>query len=215
MRQNGVTRVVVSAAIIALIGVTGCAGASTPRKTLQAFSSEQQLADLFIEALGTHAVVIGTDGKDLHFTSLRLGPRAETTDRYARANAAKGETRSHGFYYRQQSEHAGLIGQPIIGGGQAAQSQLRRESASLLYLRNRSLRLTEVGTLESRPDAAGTNDGCVASCVDWYGNSQPLFVRDRIFALLGYEIVEGKIDGAAITETRRISFAPHWVDALP
>jgi hypothetical protein len=54
----------------------------------------------------------------------------------------------------------------------------------------------------------------VASCVDWYGNSRPLFLRNRVFALLGYEIVEGEMSGRGITETRRISFAPHWVNHL-
>ena len=164
-----------------------------------------------IEALGANAVVIGTDGKDLHFTSLRLDVRAEAVDRYTRANAAQGETRSHGFYYRPQGEE-GLVGLPIIGGGQAAHNQLRRQSASLLFLRNRSLRLTELGTLDSHGDANSANDGCLASCVDWYGNSRPLFARNRIFALLGYEIVEGRLSGTGIVETRRISFAPHWLD---
>lgn len=44
--------------------------------------------------------------------------------------------------------------------------------------------------------------------MDWYGNSRPLFVRGRVFALLGYEIVEGRVDAKRITETRRVSFAP-------
>jgi hypothetical protein len=168
-----------------------------------------------IEALDKNAVVIGTDGRDLHFTSLRLGRRAETADRYIRANAAQGETRSHGFYYRQYDEDEGLVGLPIIDGDEAASSQLRKESASLLYLRNRGLKLRELGTLDSRADVGATNDACRASCVDWYGNSRPLFVKNRVFALLGYEIVEGVVSGASMIETRRISFAPHWVDALP
>ena len=167
-----------------------------------------------IEALGTNAVIVGTDGRDLHFTSVRLGERAEAANRYTRANAAQGETRSHGFFYREQSRDEGLVGLPIIGGGRSAAGQLRQQSASLLYLRNRSLRLSELGTLDSRADAAGANDGCRASCVDWYGNSRPLFVRNRVFALLGYEIVEGRLDGAQIMETRRISFSPHWLDSV-
>ena len=77
----------------------------------------------------------------------------------------------------------------------------------MLFLRNQSLRLTELGALDSRPEA-GANDGCRASCVDWYGNSRPLFVGNRVFALMGYEIVEGAIAGNALTETRRITFSP-------
>jgi hypothetical protein len=133
-----------------------------------------------IEALGANAVVIGSDGADLHFTSVRLANHPVARDRYTRRNAAQGETRSHGFFYKPETEYDGLVGLPIIGGGQAAGRNLRHESASLLYLRNQSLSFSELGTLDSRP--AGSNDGCRASCVDWYGNSRPLFVRKRVRA---------------------------------
>jgi len=163
-----------------------------------------------IEALGANAVVIGSDGADLHFTSVRLSGYPIARDRYTRRNAAQGETRSHGFYYKQDNEYEGLVGLPIIGGGQPASRHLRHESASLLYLRNQSLSLTELGTLDSRP--AQASDACRASCVDWYGNSRPLFVRKRVFALMGYEIVEGRVLENRIAEVRRVSYAPQSGD---
>ncbi len=55
---------------------------------------------------------------------------------------------------------------------------------------------------------ASNNDGCRASCVDWYGNSRPLFIRSRVLALMGYELVEGRVDGDGIVETRRVNFSP-------
>jgi hypothetical protein len=166
-----------------------------------------------IEVLAGNAVVVGSDGRDLHFTSLLLARRPRAVDRYTRANAAQGETRSHGFFYKAESEQDGLLGLPIIGGRQGAARQLRHESASLLYLRNRSLSFRELGTLDSRP--ASMNDGCRVSCVDWYGNSRPLFLRGRVFALMGYEIVEGRVDADKIAEIRRISFAPGPVAIAP
>jgi hypothetical protein len=49
--------------------------------------------------------------------------------------------------------------------------------------------------------------------VDWYGNARPLFLGERIFALMGYELVEGRLGGTRagerIEERRRISFAPN------
>ncbi|HYC48189.1 MAG TPA: beta-propeller domain-containing protein [Burkholderiales bacterium] len=166
-----------------------------------------------IEALGRDAVIVGSDGRDLHFTSLRLGARPQTADRYTRPNAAQGETRSHGFYYRASANDEGLVGLPIIGGRQAASGQLRRAAASVLFLRKRALTLTELGTLDSQAERSA-NDACVASCVDWYGNSRPLFLRNRVFALMGYELVEGALSGGRITETQRVSFAPHWIDRI-
>jgi hypothetical protein len=70
------------------------------------------------------------------------------------------------------------------------------------------LRFSELGTLDARTGASERNDGCRASCVDWYGNSRPLFVRGRVFALMGYELVEGEVSDRRIVETRRINFAP-------
>jgi hypothetical protein len=50
-----------------------------------------------IEALGNDVVVIGAQGRDLHFSSIRLGAQAAIATRYIRADAAQGESRSHGF----------------------------------------------------------------------------------------------------------------------
>jgi hypothetical protein len=166
-----------------------------------------------IEALGTNAVAVGSDGKDLHFTSLRLTGIPMAVRRYTREGAAQGETRSHGFYYRPEGEEIGLLGLPIVGGGERASRQLREESAAVLYLRNDDLSLSEVGILDARPGAAERQDGCRASCLDWYGNSRPLFMKRRVFALMGYEIVEGALRQHRIVEMRRISFAPRAGDS--
>lgn len=161
-----------------------------------------------IEALGAHALVAGSDGRDLHFTTVRLARFPVTIDRYTRKDASQGEARSHGFFYKPESEADGLLGLPIVGGNEPGTRHLRKTSAALLYLRNRGLSLSELGTLGAQPGDAERNDGCRASCVDWYGNSRPLFVRGRVFALMGYELVEGRVGEKSITEMRRVSFAP-------
>ncbi|HRD99586.1 MAG TPA: hypothetical protein PLA97_24630, partial [Rubrivivax sp.] len=56
------------------------------------------------------------------------------------------------------------------------------------------------------------DDGCKASCVDWYGHARPIFLGSRVLALMGYDLVEGRLLGRGSDErieTRRsISFAP-------
>ena len=99
-----------------------------------------------------------------------------------------------------------MLGLPVIGGGRRAARQLRRTSAAVVFVRNDALALSELGALHAA--AADRDDGCKASCVDWYGNARPLFVRGRVFALLGYEIVEGALAERRIVEVRRIGFAP-------
>jgi len=161
-----------------------------------------------IEALGADALVVGTDGKDLHFTGVRLGgAQALVAERYTRKDAAQGELRSHGFFYKSEGSDSGLLGLPVRGSGRPGYEHLFEESASILFLRNDSLHLSELGELAAQ--AKGTAaDACRASCVDWYGNARPLFVRGRVFALLGYEIVEGSLAESGIREMRRISYAP-------
>jgi hypothetical protein len=74
-------------------------------------------------------------------------------------------------------------------------------------------RVTEPGSARGAGDLLQPAGVDVHSCVDWYGNARPLFLRGRIFALLGYEIVEGRLAGGAIREARRISYAPRAVVA--
>ena len=159
-----------------------------------------------IEALGRHAMVIGSAGKDLHFSSLRLDAQASLPHRFTREDTAQGETRSHGFFYKAESEDVGLVGLPVVGGGRPGHKQLREGSAAVMFLRNEALMVSELGELIAKDGSRG--DKCRASCVDWYGNARPLFLRNRLFALLGYEIVEGRLGGETIEEVRRVSFAP-------
>jgi hypothetical protein len=160
-----------------------------------------------IEQLGTDAVVVGTDGKDLHFTSIRLGQSPEVVDRFTRQGASQGELRSHGFFYKPDGPNSGTLGLPISTPGRPGYRHLFEQSAAILFLRNNSLHFEEVGELAARPERA-VDDACRASCVDWYGNARPLFVRGRVLALLGYEIVEGFLDDGRVHEMRRISYAP-------
>ena len=160
-----------------------------------------------IEQMGSDAVIVGSDGKNLHFSSLRLGQWPEIVSRYTRPDASQGELRSHGFFYKPDGENTGMLGLPISVPGRAGYKHLFESSAAILFLRNDSLQFREIGELGSQPERA-VDDQCRASCVDWYGNSRPLFLRGRVFALLGYEIVEGKLDDGRMHELRRVNYAP-------
>jgi hypothetical protein len=165
-----------------------------------------------IEAMGAHAVLVGSAGNDLHFSSVRLDRRAELAGRHLQPGAAQAESRSHGFFFRPAGNDGGLLGLPVLDSG-AGRHGLHGGggSAAVLFLRQRDLGFHPLGRLQAH--AGGSQDDhCQASCVDWYGNARPLFLGDRVFALLGYELVEGTLGGARwrerIEERRRISFAP-------
>lgn len=161
-----------------------------------------------LEPLGGNALVVGADGKNLHFTSIGLGGTdARIASSYVRDHASQGELRSHGFFFRRDSEDSGVLGLPVRGNEQPGYAHLFRDSAYVLFLKSDALKLSEFGQLGANMNGA-PRDGCRASCVDWYGNARPIFIGNRVFALLGYELVEGRVEHGRIQEVRRASFAP-------
>ncbi len=159
-----------------------------------------------IEPLGRDAVVVGTNGTDLYFSPVRLGREPEVRPSYIRPKASQGELRSHGFFYKPDGEDSGLLGLPIAREGRSGYRHLIEDSAAILFLKNDGLSFDQAGEIAARNTS--TNDRCHASCVDWYGNARPIFLRGRVFALLGYELVEGRLDDGKIRETRRVNYSP-------
>lgn len=164
-----------------------------------------------IEQMGANAVVIGTDGRNLHFTAIRLDESPSIADSYIRKEASQGELRSHGFFYKPDGPDSGTLGLPISVPARAGYHHLFESSAAILFLRNDGLHFEEAGELAARSDRA-VDDACRASCVDWYGNARPLFFGGRVLALLGYEIVEGTVDEGRMRELRRVSYAPRRLE---
>lgn len=163
-----------------------------------------------IEALGSDAIVVGTDGSNLRFSAVRLGDSPEVADEYIRKGASQGELRSHGFFYKPDGPNSGVLGLPISVPGRSGYKHLFEDSAAILFLRNNNLQFAEIGELAAQSERA-VDDKCRASCVDWYGNSRPLFVRGRIIALLGYELVEGTVKDGRMREMRRVNYSPQAV----
>jgi hypothetical protein len=168
-----------------------------------------------IEAMGRDAVVVGTDASDLHFQAVELtaGWRPMLGDRYTLERAAQGETRSHAFFFKPERGRdaadatAGVLALPVARAARPAYRQLVENSAAVIFLRREGRQFAPLGELGAHEDGV-KDDGCKASCVDWYGNARPIFLSRRTFALMGYEIVEGELDYDSINEIRRVSFAP-------
>ena len=76
------------------------------------------------------------------------------------------------------------------------------------------LKLTSADRLTGKPEDQVTENGydCVVFCYDWYGNSRPIFFRDRVFALIGAELIEGAMKGDRVAETARVNLTgtPAW-----
>ncbi|MGH8050238.1 MAG: beta-propeller domain-containing protein [Arenimonas sp.] len=154
-----------------------------------------------IEVMGDDAIVVGNSQQDLKFTSIKLAQTATAVSTYTQSGAVQGESRSHGFFYRPTDADHGVVGLPVLSN--AGQG----ESAAVMFLQNRGLKLSSLGKLNSRADSS-IDDACKASCVDWYGNARPIFIGERAYALMGYELVEGRFINGAVKEKRRLNFAP-------
>jgi hypothetical protein len=158
-----------------------------------------------LEALGsTGAMVVGSDGRALRFTALALGDTPEIRGTHSRPGATQGETRSHGFFFKPDGTGGGVLGLPVRLTG-SSWDHLLYGSAEVTFLRvSPELGLRPLGALAASEESR--DDACTKSCADWYGNARPIFYRGRVFALMGYELVEAQLGQDSLQESFRSSF---------
>jgi Beta propeller domain len=165
-----------------------------------------------IEPMGQHALIVGPpygNWHDLRFVTIRLDDPSTVADTFTFSGTEQRELRSHAFAYVSENATDGMLALPVESATDrdTGTSDTNDEgSGAIVFLRSRSLALEDAGLLAST--LRTVDDACRASCVDWYGGARPLFVGDRVFALIGYEIVEGTMVGERMMEVRRASFAP-------
>lgn len=161
-----------------------------------------------IDLMGQDAIVVGGGGDALRFSSIELTDGAPRVgDTYALKAASQGETRSHGFFYRPDpTSGAGVFGLPVDRWVSRPDGSGTIQGA-VLFVRRDARRFRPLGELAGGP-LYNEEDGCVASCVDWYGNARPIFLGQRVYALMGYELVEGVVERDGVREVRRMNFQP-------
>jgi hypothetical protein len=163
-----------------------------------------------IEVLGDNAIIVGTDPQDdLHFTGIRLDESPNVAQHLVMPDVEQGELRSHGFFYRALAPGHGILGLPIRSAGSGGSAHLKENSSGVTFLLDDGRDFARFGVLETSQDR-DSEDGCVASCTDWYGNARPIFVGERIFALMGYDLVEAATRGTHLVEKARTTFAPFF-----
>ncbi|WP_198420925.1 hypothetical protein HF313_28555 [Massilia atriviolacea] len=156
-----------------------------------------------IAAMGGDAVVAGQARSALHLSSVRLGQgagpdqQASVASVHVHPNARETPAPVRPPAYDAQRPGQGMLALAIVEAGRADEGE---DAASLLYLRNTALRLRELGALKAQ-------HGAPEDAAAWYGNARPLFVQGRMFALLGDELVEGKLKNGRLREARRLNYA--------
>jgi hypothetical protein len=141
----------------------------------------------------------------------RIGSSVQLLGRF------ESEGRSHAFNSRIEENGSGVMGLPTIASENRSSRSAWRSSGSdvsFLTIGSRN-QLQPIGELERHFRYRGEDDdedgipgySCEVSCVDWYGNSRPIFTQGRIFALTGAELIEGRIFRRKIDEVQRLNIA--------
>lgn len=177
---------------------------------------------LRVEQAGSNVVLTGyrdQSGLDVSLIDLRAAPRVASTAHLEGRYETEG--RSHAFNSLIAADGSGPMGVPTTRRISRSGRYWSYSSASdvSFLAADRTGRLTGLGELVSHsngPNAGKDDDqidnegvwddyACEVSCIDWYGNSRPIFTDGRIFALAGSELIEGRIEGGHIREVRRVN----------
>ena len=169
-----------------------------------------------LDVMGDDAVAIGTSDQDaLGFSAIGLGQESKLLDTYFLPAAAEGENRSQAFFYKPDpadpSGASGILALPVSRRIEAPWARFLGSGSAIAFLNRVNRKFAPAGELSANVRDV-VDDNCKASCVDWYGNARPLFLGDRTFALMGYELVEGRVANGRIGEVRRLNFAPVGAD---
>lgn len=176
-----------------------------------------------IDQLGKDGVVIGPDQDDaLGFSIIALNNETGSAKRTATQilpATDESENRSQAFFFKQDpkdpSGSNGILALPVVVKKDDAPRYLSFTTA-VTYLQRTKDQFVQVGALSAVPDQAvyaevaameaneKKTDDCLASCIDWYGNTRPIFIGDRILALMGDELAEGLLENGKIKELRRV-----------
>jgi hypothetical protein len=161
---------------------------------------------LRIERAGNDAVVTGyrdQNGLSISYVSLGRGPRLASTTLLA--SRFESEGRSHAFNAWIRPDGSGLIGLPTtLRGERSGRGWSDSQSSELSFIAvSPDKNLSQAGELRPRPRGE-SGYSCEVSCVDWYGNSRPIFTGGRIFALMGTDLVEGRLARGRMDEIGRL-----------
>lgn len=161
-----------------------------------------------IERAGGDAVVTGysgTEGLSLSYVSLQ-GARPGIAATTILPRRVESEGRSHAFNAWIRPDGSGLIGLPTsLRPERGLRGWSDSESSDLSFVAVSAAKaLAPAGELSLRGRKPATGYDCKVSCIDWYGNSRPIFTGGRIFALLGTELVEGRMERGRIAELARL-----------
>lgn len=170
------------------------------------------------ERAGDNIVLTGyRDDKGLSISQvdLRSAPRVASTITLERRFESEG--RSHAFNSMIEADGRGLMGLPTVESrDESGRYVWRSDSSDVSFLvTDAEGRLRSIGALELGEGDNAREDKdyeCEVSCIDWYGNSRPIFTDGRVFGLSGTSLIEGQYVKGKIEELQRVNLTVGFND---
>ena len=163
-----------------------------------------------LESIGDNVVITGyKDDKGLSLSSLDLRAAPRIADTVTFAGRYESEGRSHAFNSDVNADGSGIFGIPTV---KREKTKYRwysySDTSDLSFMTfNTNLRMTDAGQLKASDDPVDPDYDCEVSCIDWYGNTRPIFIGGRTFALSATELIEGRLVGGQMRELARVNLS--------
>jgi hypothetical protein len=161
-------------------------------------------AEIFAPAAG-RVIVAGTDGRGFQFSELDLASNGLLARRLALEGGTLGARRVASVFERATPPGGGLIGVGLRSAFRGNVEDVFELPAAVLFLRGDSASYRSLGEFAVPRDTTGP-EVMALWCAEWFGSARPIFVGDRVLAVVGQWIIEGVATGGRIDETKRVRF---------
>lgn len=161
-----------------------------------------------IERLGSDIVATGyQDWKGLSISMIDLDGAPTIADTIKMEGRYESEGRSHAFNARLDADRSGVMGIPTVAvPADSYRFWWRSDESDVSFMTyDKAGKIALAGELLAGKDNLDPSYTCEVSCIDWYGNSRPIFIGGRIYALSGTEIIEGRLAEGKVVEVRRVN----------
>ena len=160
-----------------------------------------------LQPLAGGMLAIGqASSRDLSLSWLNPSASFKPAPTFSMSGRIESEGRSHAFSATQLGDGRSLMGLPTVEYNDGQVRDLSRSASSNLSF----LTMSKTGSFAKAGDVSmaqtkpKTSYKCEVSCIDWYGNSRAVFTGGRIFALMGTELVEGRLTDNQISVIGRL-----------
>jgi hypothetical protein len=139
--------------------------------------------------------LVATSADWIRYQPLRLGAQAQLGEPFTRPAQHAWEAEAHAIFSQPSGHGPELLG--VARSGFVF-------TPSVLFLRHDGAGLRAIGELGTTVPA-GTE---CTHCGGYYEFARPVFLRGRMLAIVGGEVVEGAMEGERIREVRRVRIGP-------